>query len=368
MKELFSQTMLGPISLRNRFIRSATWEGMASEDDGSVTESLIEYYKTLASGGVALIITGYTYIDPAGKASPRMLAIDSDHLISGLSKLTEAVHQRNAKIILQLAHGGSQTKYETGLPKVAPSAVQERSTGVVPKQLSKDEIKTLIDRFTEAAKRAYKAGFDGIQLHAAHGYLLSQFLSSYSNRRTDEYGGPIENRARIIFEIYESIRNSLSRDFAILIKINCSDFDEEKGFTPEESLWVCEKLSEMGIDAIELSGGIPAAGSMSPARTKINSPETEAYFRDYAKAFKPHLRCPLILVGGIRSIQTIETLYKNNVADFFSMSRPLISEPDLINRWAGGNTEKARCISCNKCFRAAIKGKLYCVNFTEKLQ
>ncbi len=352
--------------LKNRFVRSATWEGMASEEDGSATDDLVELYRCLALGGVGLIITSYAYVDRAGKASPGMLGADRDELIPGLKKLAEAAHAEGAGIVLQIAHGGSQTKYDTGLPKVGPSAVQERSTGIMPKELSLQEIKELIDKFTQAARRAYEAGLDGVELHAAHGYLLSQFLSSYSNRRTDEYGGPIENRARIIFEIYESIRKTLGKDFAVLIKINCSDFDEQKGFTPEESLWVCQRLSEMGIDGIELSGGIPAAGPLSPARTKIDSPETEAYFRDYARQFRPHLKCPLILVGGLRSLETIESLYRQGVADLFSLSRPLISEPDLINRWAEGDRARARCISCNKCFRAAIKGRIYCVNFEGK--
>ncbi|RME62523.1 MAG: NADH:flavin oxidoreductase, partial [Nitrospirae bacterium] len=323
---LFKETQLSQLTVKNRFIRSATWEGMANED-GTVTDGLIELYRNLAQGGTGLIISSYTYVDYQGKASPGMLGADRDEHVPGLRKLSETVHKEGAKIILQLAHGGSQTKYDTGLPKVGPSAVPERSTGVVPEELTKEGIRTLIDKFTKAALRAKEAGFDGVQLHAAHGYLLSQFLSSYSNQRTDEYGGPIENRARLIFEIYESIREATGKDFAILIKINCSDFDEEKGFTPEESLWVCQRLSEMGIDGIELSGGIPAAGLLSPARTKINSPEQEAYFRDYAREFKPHLKCPLILVGGIRSLETCEELYRTGVADFFSMARPLISEP-----------------------------------------
>jgi 2,4-dienoyl-CoA reductase-like NADH-dependent reductase (Old Yellow Enzyme family) len=365
MKDLFSETTIGPLTLRNHFVRSATWEGMAGED-GTVTDKLIELYRNLARGGIGLIITSYTYVDYQGKASPGMLGADRDELIGGLRKLADAVHSEGALIVLQLAHGGSQTKYDTGLPKVGPSAVAERSTGVVPEELTKEGIKGLVEKFTNAAIRACKANFDGVQLHAAHGYLLSQFLSSYSNRRTDEYGGSIEKRARLIFEIYRSIRQASGDDFAILIKINCSDFDEEGGFTPEESLWVCQKLSEMGIDAIELSGGIPAAGPLSPARTKINTPEAEAYFREYAQQFRPHLKCPLILVGGIRSLETCEELYRTGVADFFSMARPLISEPNLIKRWQEGDTRRARCISCNRCFRAGIKGNLYCVNFEEK--
>ena len=366
MSELFQKAFIGNMELRNHFVRSATWEGMAGEN-GEVTEPLIDIYRNLAKGGVSLILTGFAFVAKRGKAVSRKLGADNDALIPGLNRLTEAVHAQGGKIVLQIAHGGSQGMFDTGMPLESPSTVKERATGNVPVEMTIDNIKRVINEFADAARRAKEAGFDGVEIHAAHGYLLSQFLSPYSNRRTDEYGGSIENRARIIFEIYDAVRNKVGMDYPVMIKINSSDFDGGAGLSPEDSLWVCKRLSEMGIDAIELSGGIFASGELMPARVAINSPEKEAYFRDYAKQFKPHLKCPVILVGGLRSLNVMESIYREGAAQFFSISRPLISEPDIIKRWQSGDRKKARCISCNKCFGAAVnERKFYCVTFNQR--
>ncbi|RMD60148.1 MAG: NADH:flavin oxidoreductase [Nitrospirae bacterium] len=365
MKELFEPATIGKIEIKNRFIRAATWEGMAKEENGEPTEELFRLYRELVEGEVGLIITGFAYVDKRGKANPRMLGIDKDELIPSLKRLTNSVHEINGKIAIQLAHSGSQGRYDTGEPPLAPSAVKERFTGNMPVEMTIDDINHVINCFAEAGLRAKRADFDGVELHAAHGYLLSQFLSPYSNRRKDKYGGPIQNRARIIFEIYEALRHKVGSDYTILIKINVSDFDGV-GLEPEDSLWVCKELSNMGIDAIELSGGIPAAGDLFPLRTGIDSPEKEAYFRKEAEVFSSKIDKPIILVGGLRSLEVIEELYKKKVANFFSLSRPLISEPGLIKRWREGDRRPARCISCNQCLVAALKEKrLYCVAFKE---
>ncbi|MEE9542355.1 MAG: NADH:flavin oxidoreductase, partial [Thermodesulfobacteriota bacterium] len=239
-------------------------------------------------------------------------------------------------------------------------------TGNLPSPMSRKDIKRVINDFAEAAARAKKAGFDAVEIHAAHGYLLSQFLSPYSNQRSDAYGGPIKKRARIIFEVFEAIREKVGKDFPILIKINASDF-VESGLTSEDSLWVCERLSELGIDAIELSGGIPAALTLAAARKRILKPEKEAYFKEYAQALKPTITCPLILVGGVRSPEVMEEIFDSGTADMFSFARPLISEPELINRWMSGDTKPARCVSCNECLKAAHEEhKLYCVHFASE--
>lgn len=366
MSELLQKTFIGKMELRNHFVRSATWEGMAGEN-GEVTEPLIDIYRNLAKGGVSLILTGFAFVAKRGKAVSRKLGTDNDALIPGLMRLTEAVHEHGGKIVLQIAHGGSQGMFDTGMPLEAPSAMKERATGNMPVEMTVEDIRRVVNEFAEAARRANEAGFDGVEIHAAHGYLLSQFLSPYSNRRIDEYGGSIENRARIIFEIYDAVRGKVGRDYPVMVKINSSDFDGGVGLSPEDSLWVCKRLSEMGIDAIELSGGIFASGELMPARPGINGPEKEAYFRDYARQFISHLKCPLILVGGIRSLDVMESIYREGAAQFFSISRPLISEPGLINRWQSGDRKKARCISCNKCFGAAVnEKKFYCVTFNKK--
>jgi 2,4-dienoyl-CoA reductase-like NADH-dependent reductase (Old Yellow Enzyme family) len=292
-------------------------------------------------------------------------------LVPGLRWLVEAVKQEGGKICLQIVHGGAQIMgaqimYDAVLPPRAPSAVKERATGNEPEEMTLEDIRQTVADFAEAARRAKEAGFDAVEIHAAHGYLLSEFLSPYSNRRTDAYGGPIENRARIIFEVYQAIRARVGSDYPVMIKINSADFDEV-GLTPGDSLWVSRELSSMGINAIELSGGIPAAGELAPAREKINTPDKEAYFKNHAKELKPEIKCPLVLVGGLRSIEVIEEALTEGAADFFSLARPLISEPGLINRWRSGNRKRARCISCNKCLTAAVEeARLYCVAFAKK--
>ncbi|MEE8574047.1 MAG: NADH:flavin oxidoreductase [Thermodesulfobacteriota bacterium] len=361
---LFEKTKIGTMELKNRFVRSATWEGMAGAG-GEVTTPLIELYSELARGEVGLILTGFSYVNIKGKAVPAMMGADSDMHIPGLKKLTAAVHKAGGKIALQIAHGGSQCNFDTGLGTEAPSAVKERSTGNMPKPMSRADIKRVISDFAEAARRAKESGFDAVEIHAAHGYLLSQFLSPFSNQRTDAYGGTIKKRARIVTDVYEAVREKVGPDFPVMIKINSADFDEV-GLTPEDSVWVCKRLSKLGIDAIELSGGLPASTPKTPARLKIDTPEKEAYFKDYAKGLKPLIKCPLILVGGLRSIEVIEGLYDDGTADFFSLARPLISEPDLIKRWHSGDREKGRCISCNKCMTNAFtEARLYCSLDTE---
>jgi 2,4-dienoyl-CoA reductase-like NADH-dependent reductase (Old Yellow Enzyme family) len=355
------------MELKNHFVRSATWEGLA-DSEGNATESLIKLYRDLAQGEVGLIITGYAYVSNRGKAMAGMLGAHNDDLIPSLKRLTDAVHEQDGKIVMQIAHGGSQCVFNTGMPFEAPSAVKERFTEHMPVEMTDQDIRRVTGEFAESARRAKEAGFDGVQLHCAHGYLLSQFLSPYSNRRTDLYGGSIENRARIIFEVYEEIRKKVGNDYPIMIKINVADFDHE-GLNPDDSLQVCENLSERGIDGIELSGGIPAAGDFMPIRKGISKPEKESYFRQWAEKFTPHLKCPVILVGGNRSLEVIEELYDKGIAQFFSFSRPLISEPALIKRWHEGDRKKARCISCNKCLGAAKEeGKLYCVHFNKKAE
>ena len=365
MSAIFQAASLGNMEVRNRFVRSATWEGMAGEN-GEVTEPLINFYRVLASGGVGLIITGSTFVTKRGKMAPGQLGIDDDSLITGLRSIPGVVHEEGGKVAMQLVHGGSQVHFDCGMPPQAPSAVKERVTGNMPVEMTVDDIKSLVHEFSEASRRAKEAGFDGVQIHAAHGYLLSQFLSPYSNRRADDYGGSIENRARVIFEIYKAIREKVGKDYPVMIKINAADFDGE-GLTPEDSLWVCRRLSEMDIDAIELSGGVLASGKLAPSRLKINRPEREAYFRKYAEQFSPGLNCPLMLVGGLRSPEVMEDIYNEGYAQFFSLSRPLISEPNLIRRWESGDRKKARCISCNKCFNTPIDGgRLYCATFNKE--
>ena len=223
MPKLFETTRIKDLELPNRFIRSATWEGLAGED-GSCTPQLIDLMVELAKGGVGLIITGHTYVLPDGQATPRQLGIHNDNLIDGLKEMADAVHREGGRIILQLAHGGLQAKPRlTGTTPKGPSS-GERLVDPPGREMGVEEIKEVVDAFGEGAGRAKEAGFDGIQIHAAHGYLLNQFLSPAFNQRADNYGGSVESRARILVEVLESIRKAVGRYYPALVKINSQDY------------------------------------------------------------------------------------------------------------------------------------------------
>lgn len=361
MSILFEQSTINGMTLSNRFVRSATWEGMAG-DYGIVTHRLIETMAPLVTGGVGLIITGHSYVRPEGQATPWQLGIDNDEYIEGLQEMTEAAHAQGGTIVMQLSHAG--TLAPERLIGQAPFAVSdfEGLAKSSRKEITVQDIQEIVNAFAEAAGRAKSAGFDGVQIHSAHGYLLNQFLSPIYNRRRDDYGGDIQNRSRIHREVYHAIRQTVGDDYPILLKINCRDF-AERGLSLEDSLQVSIMLADAGLDAIELSGGLFTGGKFAPSRLAINSEEEEAYFRDECRVFKKNVTVPLILVGGVRSFEVAERLVIDGVTDYISMSRPLIREPDLINRWKSGDRRKARCISDNKCFGPGMRGKgIYCVN------
>ncbi|MDD5168390.1 MAG: NADH:flavin oxidoreductase [Syntrophales bacterium] len=360
MNTPFSSGTIGTMTLANRFVRSATWEGMAA-DDGAVTQKLTDTMTALAQGGVGLIISSHAYISPEGQAGPWQLGIYKDELIDGLGKMTAAVHAAGGKIVAQLAHAGQAaiTKL-TGQPALAVSE-SAGIPGTQCKEMAEEDIKRLVNAFVQAARRAKAAGFDGIQMHCAHGYLLNQFLSPAFNQRQDEYGGSIENRTRMPLLVYHAIRKEVGTDYPILIKINCRDF-LDNGLTLEDSLQAATLLTRAGVNAVELSGGTVISKALSPSRTGINTEEKEAYFREEALAFKKQISVPLILVGGMRSLEVVERLLAEGVADYISLCRPFIREPGLINRWKSGDRRRATCISDNQCFAPGSKGLgIYCV-------
>ena len=355
MSRLFERSVINGMELSNRFVRSATWEGTAA-DDGSVTPKLIETMAALATGGVGLIISSHAYVSPEGQASGWQLGIHKDELIEGLSAMTAAIHESGGKIAAQLAHAGNFAAEKlTGQPPLVVSDFEGLAESP-RKEMTTADIRELVDAFANAARRAKSAGFDAVQIHSAHGYLLSQFLSPIYNRRQDEYGGDVRNRARIHLEIYDAVRQAVGEDYPVLIKMNCRDF-ADGGLSLEDSVQVAGLLADAGLDAIELSGGLLTNKELSPCRPGINSVDKEAYFNQEACVFKQKIKIPLILVGGIRSIEVAEQLVEDGVADYISMSRPFISEPDIINRWKAGDRCRSSCKSDNLCFRPGLKGK-----------
>lgn len=344
------------MDLTNRFVRSATWEGMAGED-GSCTPALINVAVRLARGGVGLIITGHAFVSDEGRAGPRQMGVYSDALLPGLIAMTKVVHAAGSRIVMQIAHAGCRAAAQlSGLQPISPS-VFENERGVTSRKMTQADIERMTKVFAQAAARAQKAGFDGVQIHGAHGYLLDQFLSPFYNKRTDGYGGPVENRTRMVLEVLKGIRNAVGEDFPVLIKMTSEEF-LDGGLTVEEMLKSSRMLEQGGIDAIEMSGGNPYSADYSPFRRgKLDSEEQEVYYREAARRFKETIRVPLILVGGIRSYTVAERLVAEGTADYVSMCRPFIREPGLVKRWQSGDTRKAFCVSDNGCLKPALLGE-----------
>ncbi len=361
MTDLFDQTLINGMTLRNRFVRSATWEGMC-DADGRPTEKLTDCYRALAAGGVGLIISGYTFVRPEGRQLRGKMGLHTDDFGPAMKTLTTAVHEEGGKICVQLVHAGGQTNSaHAGQQPLAPSAVQVDQFPEVPLEMSGDDIAAVIAAFAQAAGRAKAYGFDAVQLHGAHGYLINQFLSPLTNRRTDEYGGGIENRCRFLMEVYRAAREAVGSDYPLIIKLNGNDF-LEGGLSTEDAQYAAAFLDREGIDAIEVSGGTPASGVNAPVRTKIKEPHQEAYNLDLAKKIRGAVQCPVMVVGGFRSYEITEKIIQSEGIEYISMSRPFIREPDLVNRWQEGNTSRARCISCNGCFKPGLReGGIYCV-------
>ncbi len=361
MSGLFEETLINRLPVKNRFVRSATWEGLATAE-GSVTPELADMMAALARGGVGLIIGSHAYVSREGQGTPLQLGIYKDELIPGLKSMTSAVHENGGKILAQLSHAGMHAGHlPEGLWALGVSASDgPREKNI--REITQDGIKELVAAFARGAERAMAANFDGIEIHSAHGYFLSQFLSPVYNRRKDEYGGTINNRARIHLEIYNAVRKVLGKDVPLLIKMNCEDF-VDGGLTVLESVAAAKLFADAGFDAIEVSGGLLNGGRLSPTRTGISSVDKEAYFSKHATEFKKEIKIPVILVGGLRSFEVAEKIIADGVADYISMARPFIREPGLINRWEKGDRRKAECNSDNLCFTPGFEGRgIYCVS------
>jgi 2,4-dienoyl-CoA reductase-like NADH-dependent reductase (Old Yellow Enzyme family) len=360
MASIFDPTSINGMTLKNRSVRSATWEGMC-DVTGRPNEKLTQVYQNLAKGGVGLIITGYTFVRPEGKQLPGKMGIYTDDFATEMKALVAAAHGDGGKICMQLVHAGGQTDAKSaGMQPLAPSAVEVKQFPGIPAEMSQADINEVIEAFGAAALRAKNYGFDAVQLHGAHGYLVNQFLSPLTNQRTDDYGGTIENRCRFLLDVYQRVRDKVGNDYPVMIKLNAAD-NVEGGLSIEDASYAAKALDSAGIDAIEVSSGTSASGKEGPARIKINNPEAEAYNIDLAKTIKALVKCPVMVVGGFRSFDVVESALAQGL-DYVAISRPFIREPDLINRWQSGDKTTAKCISCNACFGPGLKeGGIYCV-------
>ena len=363
LKTLFSPGKIGNVEIKNRIVRSATYEKRATKY-GEIAPELIDFLCELAKGGTGLIITGMIAVHPSGTGSQYGAWIFNDSFISGQRELTKAVHDcSDAKIAAQIAHTGIQSTHPKYDP-IGPSPMPINSYGRKPRGLTSQEIEEVIDWFVAASRRVYESNFDSVQLHAAHGYLLSNFLSPFSNKREDEYGGTPQKRAKILIDIRKRIREEVDRKFPVIIKLQIRDFFSG-GLELDEGKIIAKVLVDAGFDAIEPSGGsvetIIGKQDNYPS-LRLKTSEQENYFLPMVKELKPIMGdCPIILMGGIKNPLTVEQILQNGDADFIAMSRPLIHEPDLPNRWKSGDLSPAKCISCNSCYMTMVAGPTHCV-------
>ena len=352
-KTLFEQVRFPKLDLKNRFVRSGLWM-KAADEKGHITPDLIDTYKALADGGVGLIITEYTYIDANDQPNPRMIGMYDDSFISEWKEIIDYAHFKNVKIACQIAMGGSQSGFEASRHRrmIAPSAVLNRVTGIMPQEMTEADFKHVINCHAKAALRVKQAGFDAVQIHAAHGYLLSQFLTPYYNRRKDKYGGTLHNRARLIYEVVAAVRAAVGKDFPVMIKLNFDDFmSEGEGLTFPESLAMFERLDALGVDFIEPSGtNLSSGNGITQSFPNIaRSIEKQSYFKEQVSEIARHITTPLILVGGNRNIEVMDDLLNNKNIPLFSLARTLLAEPNLINKWKTDLAYVPKCIACNMC-------------------
>jgi 2,4-dienoyl-CoA reductase-like NADH-dependent reductase (Old Yellow Enzyme family) len=365
MALLFTPQTFGHLTLPNRLVRSATAERMA-DDDGHPRPEMVALYQALARGGVGLIISGHMYVHPSGKAHPEMTGIYADELVPSLRKLTRAVHKEGGLVAAQINHAGRKNDPSLKLEPIAPSAVEDsRISKRTSRALTAAEIEDLIDAFGQAARRARQAGFDAVQIHSAHGYLNSQFLSPLTNHRTDEWGGSLPNRMRFLQRVVESVRRYVGEDYPIFTKLGMMD-GIEGGLTLEEGAQVVAAMRQMGLDAVELSGGFGSKHFVN-VRKGIRREADEAYFLKLAQKARQATGLPLMLVGGFRSRTVMEKVLADGDADFISLCRPLINDPDFPNKLRAGTKQHSDCLSANNCWATGPREGIACKCPLEKI-
>jgi 2,4-dienoyl-CoA reductase-like NADH-dependent reductase (Old Yellow Enzyme family) len=348
MTLFFTPQSFGNLTIPNRLVRSATAERMA-DDSGKPQPKMFPLYRDLARGGVGLIISGHMYVHPSGKAHPEMTGIYSENLVQGLRQLTDVVHQEGGLIAAQINHAGLKNDPALEIEPWSPSAVANQQISTRPgRAMTSAEIEVIVDAFGQAARRVQQAGFDAVQIHSAHGYLTSQFLSPAVNQRKDEWGGSLENRMRFLRKVMESVRSQVGTDYPVLIKFGMMD-GLEGGLTLEDGLQVVASMQQMGLDAVELSGGFGSTHLVN-VRKGIRREEEEAYFLEFAQKARQVTDLPLMLVGGFRSRQVMERVLTSGEADFISICRPLINDPDFPNKLRQGIRERSECLSANNCW------------------
>jgi 2,4-dienoyl-CoA reductase-like NADH-dependent reductase (Old Yellow Enzyme family) len=357
--QLFEKSSIGSLELPNRFIKSSTWSG-TGDKKGYVTDRTLTFHNEVARGGVGLILTGNQIVMSNGISLPYSIGNYDDSQADGLKKLVDSIHKEGCKVVVQTSHSLARSNPKLFFAESdelwGVSAVPYSPGSAVPREMTKSEITRLVEAYTAAAVRSSKCGFDGVMLHGAHGYGLHQFLSPAWNRRGDSYGGSLQNRYRVVGEILEAMKGALGTDYPILFKLSAQDF-VTGGLEPPEALEIARRLQDGGIAAIQVSACCTVSEKDKHCpKAEILEQKDEGYLLDFAQYVKDSVKVPIIAVGGIRSLSTAEGVLKDGKADYISLARPLIREPNLINQWKSGNTAKAKCISCNGCFETGMQG------------
>lgn len=322
MSYLLKPLQAGSLTLTNRLVMPPMATAKA-DPDGKVNPSILDYYAEKSAGGyLSLIIIEHSYISLDGKASDLQLSVSDDTMVEDLKKLAEVIQRNNSKAIMQINHAGSNTTQEiTGTTPVAPSAVAHPRRGSMPNELTREEITNIIRAFGDAARRTKQAGFDGVEIHSAHGYLLNQFFSPLTNKRTDEYGGNVHNRIRLHLQVIEAIRAAVGDDFPILLRLGASDF-REGGIIIENSQLAAQEFEKAGVNILDISGGF--SGYMIPGLTG------QGFFAPLSEAIKKVASIPVILTGGITEVQAAEQLLAEGKADLIGVGRAILNN----SKWA----------------------------------
>lgn len=367
---------IGPVRLPNRIIRAATSESMGGPD-GEVTDELVALHEALARGGVGLAFTGHMYVEPRGRYGHAQTGIHTDRAVPGLRRLTEAVHAQGGRIFAQLGHAGSQTEADD-LEPIAPSPVDNMMTGRSVAAASAEELDGTIAAFAAAAHRAEECGFDGVHIHGANGYLISEFRSPLTNQREDRWGGDARAREEFPLAVVRAVRDAMGPEMGLSMKLGFEDVVPGDGLRLDQALEGAKLLAEAGLDAIEVSANLMKDYVSASIRAYIavdrrravedllphrlaKAPVPEAYFLDYARKLRElDTGVGIVLVGGLRRTQTMEAILERGDADFLALSRPLIREPDLVAQIEAGRTGMVDCVSCNICVMHEQRHGLRC--------
>lgn len=361
---LFNRFEHPVFSAKNRFVRSATWLAGADEETGAMTKTEIGRITEIAAGGAGTIITGLAYISHEGKALKRQWGLHCDERTDDVKAIVDSVHKFDSKLIVQICHSGGQRDPSiiNGTCSLSPSGDVHPLRDFSTIAMTYEDILKIRRDFTASALRAKIGGADGVEIHGGHGFLLTQFLSPVINKRTDMYGGSLENRIRLFREILSDVRTEVGPDFPVLFKISITE-GTAAGYMEEDGIETSIQLLNDGADGIEVSSGTSYAGARNaPSVIGVSAGESEAPFRRFARHLKEHTSSQqiIILTGGIRSLPTMADLLQNGTCDLFGMSRPFIAEPDLVNRWYEEDSRPTACISCNACFNTVKSGIIDC--------